>query len=108
MFRHRWVSGAQNSSDGLTKTSPSALNALLRAIKLGSWRIVYDESFTSAKKKIAAKNKLKKVKKESEKQLAAKKKTIKSFLIMDHNRNLSLFNENLNYSDLLGSNHYSH
>ena len=56
------MSGGQTPADGLAKTTPSALDALLRAVRLGSWRIVYDESFTNAKKKVAAANKLKKLK----------------------------------------------
>ena len=56
-FNHRWIPGDQNLSDGLTKISPCALDALMRALRLGRWGIVFDETFTSAKKKSAAKRK---------------------------------------------------
>ena len=52
-FRHKWISGDQNLADGLTKLAVSSLDALLRAVRLGRWRIVYDPSFVSAKKKSA-------------------------------------------------------
>ena len=91
----------------MTKTSPSFLDALLRTIRLRSWRIVYDESFTSAKKKIAAKNKLKKEKDNLSKKKSCQKD--KSYLLIDYNRNNLVDNgSSLSFSELALVSHHSH
>ena len=37
--------------DGLTKTSAAAHDLLIRFISLGTWKLVYDEHFMSARKR---------------------------------------------------------
>ena len=45
----RWVGSDHQLADGLTK--PSAKEHLIRKLKLGYIRLIFDERFTSAKKK---------------------------------------------------------
>ncbi|CAE7784189.1 unnamed protein product [Symbiodinium microadriaticum] len=52
----RWVNGAAQLADGLTKAAPSARKGLLEFLTRGQkWSIVYDPSFTAGKKLTKAK-----------------------------------------------------
>ena len=44
----KWVNSERQLADGLTK--PGASNMLKLAMRTGKWKIVFDETYTSAKK----------------------------------------------------------
>eukprot|EP00969_Alexandrium_andersonii_P045403 1993577-Alexandrium_andersonii.AAC.1 len=44
----RWIHSEANPADGLTKYDPICLEALLRLITAGVWKLVYDPNFVSA------------------------------------------------------------